>query len=637
MTDPIIPQPDLSNLLSSLCQECPSNLRDGLSTLPGWWDSIGDPGRAAAVGTAFGAALLVRMIRGPERAPLETAVLPPVGRVPLLERPVRHYDEPLRIGSSTVEGREVHVGIVATTGGFKTTVMAQLARQTTRPIVVLVGGDADQLEMEVRAKGGWVWRPRHGVPLNVFPGSGDYSAQAWEHIYPQTTSDAGVLRGAFREVAAPYFDQAGSQRSLPGLIAALEAHKGGRLAEAMKEAWLMRLKPIQRTLGDSLGADGLELNAALARGASVMFALDSFEDPALINHFAALIFMVISNAVRTRGGFDLFVDELGRLPKALLTEAARTFRRNKVRLRAASQSSEDFDEQLTDLMDVWLLGRLTGAGHRTRTWASRATFGTVAPENFGRHSLGRLSVVDRILRRGFNKGYFYMVADGRVELIQVPKYQAPQFSRGPIPLRDEPPESLYQPSNPVTPQYTESVGNVHTVEQPPQAVVATTERRHSSLGREGPPSMPEFYRGTPAMSDTDRKALLRFWLNHVFKGLDGCWESTYRPNTSGRRQGSFRNQLWTTYILTRSLADGLGDNLSFVRMLTSAGELTVDHLCENENCDRVEHLAWEGRGANSELFHARRKTADEDLSLALDEPEPEVEPELAPELETVTA
>jgi hypothetical protein len=48
-----------------------------------------------------------------------------------------------------------------------------------------------------------------------------------------------------------------------------------------------------------------------------------------------------------------------------------------------------------------------------------------------------------------------------------------------------------------------------------------------------------------------------------------------------------------------------------VKLKTASGELTVDHVegCENEVCDRPDHLQWLSRGENSEAYHERKRRA----------------------------
>lgn len=117
---------------------------------------------------------------------------------------------------------------------------------------------------------------------------------------------------------------------------------------------------------------------------------------------------------------------------------------------------------------------------------------------------------------------------------------------------------------------------------------------------EGPPAMPTYWDGDDQLRN--------IWRHHVFpEGLNGCYESTYRLTNRGRPTCSYNNQQWSTYILSRALHDRL--DLAQVRMLTAAGELTIDHECENKKCDRAEHLTWESRSENTRLFYERRREA----------------------------
>lgn len=134
----------------------------------------------------------------------------------------------------------------------------------------------------------------------------------------------------------------------------------------------------------------------------------------------------------------------------------------------------------------------------------------------------------------------------------------------------------------------------------------------------GPVETPACYNG-PHIPTQLREQLENIWLHHSFpEGPDGCYESTYHRNNRGRPRCSLDGADWTTYILIRTLEDarlqGLNVDetlalMSRVKMLTAAGQLTVDHVegCENEVCDRPSHLAWEGRGRNSELHWDRQR------------------------------
>jgi hypothetical protein len=108
------------------------------------------------------------------------------------------------------------------------------------------------------------------------------------------------------------------------------------------------------------------------------------------------------------------------------------------------------------------------------------------------------------------------------------------------------------------------------------------------------------------MKYSDVQQLLNIWTHHVFpNGLSGCHIGTYAPTSKGRIQVAFQGTRWTNYVLALALHEG--HDLKQVRMLTAAGELTVDHICEDKRCSRPEHLAWESRGDNTRLYFARRR------------------------------
>jgi hypothetical protein len=364
-------------------------------------------------------------------------VLPPVGKPGPIDRFMHPMVEPIKIGDSRSDFYETHMRMIAMSGGYKTTLMSYLARQRIeagRSVVVLTGGDSDQLEAEIRAHGGWVFRPgQSSMRFNPFQGSEKFMAQTWATFFP-TTSKAMVYHSAFELAALAYF-QSTTQYSVGGLkefVLTYEpppaadpkaAEHSKALWKGMKEGYgALRLELLDQFLGDWIGPE-LSIDYCVQKKIPVMFVLDSADDPDVIRLSAALVWGAICYAVHHTGGVDAFVDEFGRLPVDLVNNQIRTWRRNTSHLVAASHKIDDFHPVLEDMFHINLLGRMVSSAVDTRKQASDITWGVVDKSGFGAHALGRQrSRIDDVLRHP-RKGYFWLVDLYRVQEIAVPAYK----------------------------------------------------------------------------------------------------------------------------------------------------------------------------------------------------------------------
>jgi hypothetical protein len=517
--------------------------------------------------------------------------LPKHGGQTLIERIRKPHAKPVKVGGITFDRAWRHIGVIATTGARKSTLLALLADELGVPCIVITGDHAPPLENWTRSVSGWVWTPRGHVAWYPWGGPLEYAVQRAEYMHPSTSGDVGVGRSMFKQAARVAWraaDERGEIRTLAQLRAVLPSVVRGQTSAMMVENWTARLQELEQSLGDSLGAD-LDIVETLRQGTSVMISLNSFQDTSNRGRFAHIAVLEAMRAADTLGNIGVVIDEVGLVGGELFDDAVRVLR---VRLCAglfASQLFEDFPPAVRDNIGVYFLGQQSGAARASRQLSSETTFGTVAPEAFGEHALPH--------------GTFYVVAGGRVQVTKVPTWER-RGIMGPTPLPLPQLRHYPEARKPVTIHSKADSVKVDSV-----AVVRA----------EGPPEMPKLYTESRLSKDRDRKQLINIWEHHVFRGgLDGCYESTYHVNNRGRPSCSFMNGDWTTYILMRTLEDarlqGLDEEqtlalLSRVKMLTAGGELTVDHICENEVCDRPEHLAWEDRSRNSELFHERKREA----------------------------
>jgi hypothetical protein len=397
-----------------------------------------------AGGVALGGAFWISHHRQPKD--MAIAHPPPIGaRGPIYDllHPMR---ETLRIGDAKTDFYEKHMALRAMSGGFKTTVQAQILRERIRAgraVVVITGGDSDQLETEIETWGGYVIRP-HTSPLkfNAFEGTSSFMAQGWAGLFP-TSSEAKVYHSAFEIACIRYFEEH-SYYSVRGLMDFILTYdpdndtKGsvllesgermpkldGKLWKGMREGYVgIRLQLMEMAFGDWIG-DELSVLHCVKQGIPIMFVLDSADDPDLNRFACALVWQAVNYAVRQRGDFDVFVDELGRLPANLVGDQVRTWRRNKCHLVVGSHKDDDFTPILEDLIHIQLLGQMVASATDTRKGASEKTWGTVHPTNFGPHVLGQdWTVVHSWLGRK-RQGKFWMSDPERVQLVTVDAYSS---------------------------------------------------------------------------------------------------------------------------------------------------------------------------------------------------------------------
>jgi uncharacterized protein (DUF433 family) len=109
----------------------------------------------------------------------------------------------------------------------------------------------------------------------------------------------------------------------------------------MLENWTARLRELVESLGDSLG-DQLDIVEALRAGISVMVSLNSFQDVANRQRFAAIAVLEALRAADTLGNLGVVIDEVGLIGGELFGDAVRTFRVRGVTGLFASQIADDF-------------------------------------------------------------------------------------------------------------------------------------------------------------------------------------------------------------------------------------------------------------------------------------------------------
>lgn len=541
--------------------------------------------------------------------------LPRVGNRGLLDRTRQRWIEPVTLSGRMVETKDKHIAIGATTGARKTTLVGNLIMQARRP-VVYIAGDASPYAFEaMRARGWRVWTADgSNGGLYIFPGTPQEAAQiVTVLLYPPrvrtgTGLQLGMVRGVFRN-AIQEMDDSGIQRSLPALADALYDAKPPRGLpsknfDMAKVNWIARIEELADSLGPALGYD-VDVLECVRSECGLGFDLNAFADMDLASDFGELAVRLTQHAADKTGDFWWIIDELALFDAALLGQIVRTCRIRRVKFVGASQIISDFGKTLRGLVKVWFVGEQTAADEESRNWCSHLTMGLVPPENFSEHATP--------------PGFYYVVADGRIQDLQLPPWHHPSPSTPVRLLPAKPGEPGFIGPLEVNGDRSESWAELGGRESDSEGNDTEAEPRI-----EGPIRMPDVYRWaveTFKRNPRVARQIENIWLHHAFPGgLNGCYESTYHVNNRGRPSCSLDGTDWTTYILLRTLEDarlqrldatGTMALMSKVKMLTGAGQLTVDHVegCENEVCDRPDHLAWEGRGRNSEL-HWDRKRGD---------------------------
>jgi hypothetical protein len=558
---------------------------------------LAQPGMQAA-GALLVAAFLISRLGSRKKQPGAAAAvgkrLPPVGQRNVIQRALFHHKDALRIGSQSIEFHEQHLGIVAMSGGFKTTLMAQIARQrinTGDSVVVLTGADPDQRGEEPPAAGGYIIRPTlFPATFNAFEGSPSFAAQGWAQLFP-TNSEAKVYHSAFEIAVMDYFEHETSF-SLDGLIGSVLSYQpedgsAKKLWDGMKEGYVgIRLQLMRKAFGQWIGTE-ISICDAMKLGIPLMFVCDSAEDPDLNRFSAALVWQAINFAVHhcKRPGTAI-VDELARLPRDLVGDQVRTWRRNRWHLVVGTHAAEDFTPIIGDLVHTWALGRMVASAIKTRAWAHILTWRLIPPEAFGAHALER--------------GYFWLVNLERVQKVGVPTYTKPKLYVKPTPW-------WHHFSTTATP-----VPGVPTSESqiPKEGGKEGTSGPIEAERQQGPVEMPPIFVqpfATPREMD--------IWMRHRFpEGPDGDYVLDYYCNPkTGRPEMQWRGQTWMAYMVVRVLwdlwemslpldSDDAQAYITWVKSKTVAMELTVGHRddlgCKSKRCGRREHIEWQGNVDN---------------------------------------
>lgn len=543
--------------------------------------------------------------------------LPKIGNRGVVDKRMQKWIEPVNLGSVKFEAAEKHIALGATTGARKTTLLAMLIEQSVRP-VVFIAGDSSPFAIEAMRARGWpVWTAdgKNGG-LYVFEGTPHEASQIVTVLFKSGQNDTGLQRGMARGVFRDAFqsmDDQGIRRSWPALAdallnAPLPDGLPNKNFEAAKVAWLARIRELQAALGPALGNDYSVVDLVRSE-CGFAFDLNAFSDLELATAFGELAVRLTQHAADQTGRFWWMIDELGLFDAALLGQIVRTCRIRKVKFVGASQIISDFGKTLRGLVKTWFVGEQTAADNESRKWCSDLTMGYVPPENFAEHATP--------------PGFYYLVADGRTQDIQVQPWHHPAprpFVRllQPRPGR---PGFIGPLPTAVTPYQSSQNGEVtvpsDTVDDDSEEEQGTITIRRPEVPVAGPPSMPDYW-------GLDEQTL-NIWERHSFPdGLTGCHESTYRLNNRGRPMCTYKgdpeapSQQWLVYALALALRDaeqmGLDEEdrigyLRLVRMLMASRTLTVEHHCENKRCTRTEHTSWLDRGNNSRAYFERLREA----------------------------
>lgn len=533
--------------------------------------------------------------------------LPKTGNLGWFRKRVHRWVEPITVSGVTVETAQKHIAIGATTGARKTTLIASMIMQARRPCVVIAGDNSPYALEAMRARGWRVWSAdgKNGG-LYVFEGTPNEAAQIVTVLLNprRTIGDTGLQRGMARGVfrdAIQAMDDAGVPRSWPALKQALldaDPPEGltNRNFDQAKANWVSRIKELMEALGPALGHDISVLDCVRSE-CGLFFDLNAFSDLDLAQCFGEAAVRLTQHAADKTGDFWWIIDELALFDSELLGQIVRTCRIRRVKFVGASQIISDFGKTLRGLVKIWFVGEQTAADSESRRWCSDLTMGYAPPENFSEHATP--------------PGFYYVVADGRTQSLQIKPWHHPK------PVA---PVKLWSQRPVVAPAAATPISESPNSESISKYKVSPADSEVSEALIQGPMAMPPVYTEVQ-LAGRLMAQLANIWQHHEFPGgLDGCHESTYHVNNRGRPSCSFGGADWFTYALIRTLEDarlqGLDEQetmayMSKVRMLMASGELTVDHIegCCNRICDRPDHLAWEGRGRNSELHSERKREA----------------------------
>lgn len=473
-----------------------------------------------------------------------------------------------------------HVGLLGTSGSRKSTLMAMLLEQIGKRYVCLTGDHSPPLLNLTYARGGIVWTPRGAVAWYPWGGPLELAVQRVEHMFPATSSDAGVHRSMFKQAARKaWADVDERARDVRQVIAVLPDIATGASGKMMVENWGARLQELVDSLGGSLrpaSDGGFDLVDELRAGRDVMFALNSFADVSNRERFARIAILEVLRASDQAGNLTAAIDEVGLLGAELFAESVRTLRVRLCTGLFASHIAKDFPDVLKGLITVWFLGQLPEESDAK--WASSKTHHRVPWEHFGEHKL-RL-------------GHFWLVAGGRVQPVSVPTWRTRAVPDVHEIL------ALPWPLEPVSPEI-EDLGGI-------QAVTGCKDGLYGEQVDEG----------VPAWLPIEDEQLVRIWRHHERVGDHEL--SKYRRNNVGRPQGSYRNRLWITAALMLAVYEGR-DLAEVQRRMgdASAQGLSVDHLCrtldptlsaeDEKRCQRVEHLRFITKGGNTAVAWKRRR------------------------------
>jgi hypothetical protein len=338
-------------------------------------------------------------------------------------RDAKRMREPLDIGGVVIESWQKHIAIGGTTGARKTTLIANLIMRSTEPVAFIAGDSSPFAIQAIRAIGGYVWSPSGDMGLYCFPGTPNEAAQIATILLKRVPgmSDSGLQRGMARGVFREYFelcDAQGAMRTWEGLeqylyVARPPRGLPNRNFEQMRANWISRIIELRAQLGPALGND-LNVVDILRSGVSFGFDLNAFSDIELAEDFGELAVRLVQHAADSVGNFWWIVDELSLFNSELLARIVRTCRVRLVKFVGASQVISDFGDTLRGLVKVWYIGEQTAADGASRKWCSDLTMGYVPPENFA--------------EQGTPPGFFYVVADGRIQEAQLPIWRTPRES-----------------------------------------------------------------------------------------------------------------------------------------------------------------------------------------------------------------
>lgn len=549
---------------------------------------------------------------------------------------IHKFDQPYywKIGKWVANLNQTHGLVVGGSGSGKSTLVVQLilqpcislfmrfmrktGRWKRRPVLIISFDRSDPIEeatnvLEDRGIAVTRWRVRQANGWDMLQGDIEMIAEALPEGWPHGDNTGFFQQLATDAISAALHEQddANVPRDFENMIERMDRimDDDPETPDLARRTWVRRFRSLARVMGESIGND-FDLVSALQPEAVIHLSSNSYTNPSLTPLVGAMAITHAKLAAEcVEGGGYLVLEEASFLKKRsdLLDDVAKSMRARGWRVLYLNQDPCSVGDALQVNFGVAVFMGLGPLAVKAREWCASVV----------KEFPGAFRAAELVLGATIDQLEGYVLINGRCRDVSIAPYIT-RAAESRAARRTGPDRPVSAPE-PVIPP-SASIPSASISKQEVRAPDAEPDRPLIY----GPVAMPACYNGEH-VPDEYRAQLEKIWLNHTDLGgfpggLNGCYESGYARNNRGRPRCSLLGADWTTYILIRTLEDARlrgftpEQTLGFmaeVKLKTGGGELTVDHVegCENEVCDRPDHLAWEGRGRNSELYHERKREA----------------------------